>query len=243
MHSFARLFATLLVTGSCTLSVMANTAADIARAETVMRKVLLVSGQYEGKNLVLTAPAPVADKKGKYFAPYDGNGELTPWAKKAVEANLGSIAGDKAAGGAMTALGGAIPGAGLLSPFAKKKAKEVGAKAAVGGEEFIKNSSTYAFNSIEDYSVFLHAKFANSPTYKQALASTLAVYPELETALEPALKAAYAKAEQVKVAAEKQLAIKVAAEKLALEKVAAAEVKKSEKTAEAEVTKVVAEVK
>lgn len=221
MHSSTRLFTALLVSGFCTLTVTANTAADIARAETVIRKVLFISGQYEGKDLVLTPPVPLADKSGLYCEPYDAQGELTPWAKKAVEATVGGMAGEKAGGAAISALGGAIPGAGLLSPFAKKKGKELGAKAAVGGAEFIKSSSTYSFNSIEDYAVFLHARFSTKPTYKQALASTISVYPELETALEPAIKAAYAKAAQVKAEAEKQAAIKLAADKLVAEKAAA----------------------
>ncbi len=230
MKSLVRSFGVLVLSGLCATSAFANAAADIVRAEKVLRQVLLISGQYQGKDLVLTAPAALTDKSGMYCVPYDANGELTPWAAKAVEATVGGMAGEKAGGAAVSALGGAIPGAGLLSPFAKKKGKELGAKAAVGGPEFIKSSSTYSFNSLNDYSVFLHAKFSGKPTYTKALASAISVYPELETTLEPAIKAAYVTAENArvaaaaKVAAEKALADKTAADKAAAEKAAAAAV-------------------
>lgn len=228
MKSLVRSFGVLVLSGLCASSAFANAAADIVRAEAVLRKVLLISGQYQGKDLVLTAPAALTDKSGMYCVPYDANGELTPWAAKAIEATAGGMAGEKAGGAAVSALGGAIPGAGLLSPFAKKKGKELGAKAAVGGPEFIKSSSAYSFNSLNDYSVFLHAKFSGKPTYTKALASAISVYPELETTLEPAIKAAYVAAENArvaaaaKVAAEKALADKAAADKAAVEKAAAA---------------------
>lgn len=218
MKSLARSFGVLVFSGLCATTTVFANAADIVRAEAVLRKVLLISGQYQGKDLTLAAPSPLTDKSGLYFAPYDANGELTPWAAKAVEATVGGVAGEKAGGAAVSALGGAIPGAGLLSPFAKKKGKELGAKTAVGGAEFIKSSSTYSFNSLNDYAVFLHAKFAGSPTYTKALASAISVYPELETTLEPAIKAAYTTAENARVAAE----AKAAADKAAVEKAAAA---------------------
>ena len=213
----ARLLASLALTVACSVPVFAD-AADIVRAEKVLRQVLLISGQYQGKDLVLAAPAPLTDKSGQFFAPIDANNELTPWAAKAVEATAGGIAGEKAGGAAVNALAGSVPGAGLLSPFAKKKGKELGAKAAVGGSEFIKSSSTYSFNSLEDYSVFLHAKLSGKPNYTKALASAMSVYPALETTLEPAVKAAYAKAEAARVAAE----AKAAADKVAADKAAAA---------------------
>lgn len=204
MKSSIRVFLVLIFSSACALTSFGS-AADVARIEEVVRKVILISGQYEGKDLALAAPSPLTDKSGKYFAPYGADGELTAWGKKALEANVGSIAGEKAGGMAVSAAGSVIPGAGLLSPFAKKKGKELGAKAAVGGSDFIKKTSDYSFNSLEDYAVFLHAKFSGQPTYKQALASTIAVYPELEAALEPAIKAAYAQAEaaKAKAAAEK----------------------------------------
>jgi hypothetical protein len=228
MKSLVRSFGVLVLSGLCATTTVFANPADIVRAEAVLRKVLLISGQYQGKDLVLTAPTPLTDKSGMYFEPYDANGELTPWATKAIEATAGGMAGEKAGGAAVSALGGAIPGVGLLSPFAKKKGKELGAKAAVGGPEFIKSSSTYSFNSLNDYSVFLHAKFSGKPTYTKALASAISVYPELETTLEPAIKAAYTAAENARVAAaakvvaEKALADKAAADKAAAEKAAAA---------------------
>ncbi len=213
MKSSVRVFLVFIFSSVCALNAFGS-AADIARIEEVVRKVLLISGQYAGKDLVLTAPVPLTDKTGKYFAPYGTDGELNAWGKKALEANVGSLAGEKAGGMAVSAVGSVIPGAGLLSPFAKKKSKELGAKAAVGGSDFIKKSSDYSFNSLEDYAVFLHAKFSGLTTYKQALASTIAVYPELETTLEPAIKAAYAQAEAAKA--------KAAAEKAAAEKITTA---------------------
>ena len=129
MKSSVRLFLVFVFSSVCALTAVGS-AADIARIEEVVRKVIMISGQYEGKDLVLTAPAPLTDKSGKYFAPYGADGELNAWGKKALEANVGSLAGEKAGGMAVSAAGSVIPGAGLLSPFAKKKSKELGAKAA-----------------------------------------------------------------------------------------------------------------
>jgi len=231
MKTTVRLFVAVFATGFASLNVMADAAVDIARAQETLRRVLLISGQYEGRDVVLTAPAPLADKTGKYFAPYDANGALTAWAQKAIEATAGSVVGEKAGGMAVNAVGGVIPGAGLLSPFAKKKGKEAGAQAAVGGAKFIKSSSAYSFNSGDDLAVFVHAKFANSANYKQALMATVSVYPELETTFEPAIKAAYAKAEAVKAEADKQKAIQVAAEKAAVAEKAAKEKADADKAA------------
>jgi hypothetical protein len=80
---------------------------------------------------------------------------------------------------------------GLLAMGAKKKGKELGALAAVGGADFVKQSSSYSFNSVQDLAVHMHLHHAGSADYLKAFAATMAVYPDFEKAYEPAVRSAY----------------------------------------------------
>ncbi|MBE35017.1 MAG: hypothetical protein CMI16_05600 [Opitutaceae bacterium] len=63
--------------------------------------------------------------------------------------------------------------------------------AALGGKKFIKKSSSYSLNNIEDYAVYLHVVHGKDPGYTQALAAAMALYPDLEFRYDAAINKAY----------------------------------------------------
>jgi hypothetical protein len=138
------------------------------------------------------APQPVANKGGKYFAPFDANGQLTAWANKALAANVGAALGSKAGEKAGQMAASKIPLAGgLLAMGAKKKGKELGALAAVGGADFVKESSSLSFNSVQDLALYMHLNHANGTDYVKAFAAAMAIYPDLEKTYEGTIKGTY----------------------------------------------------
>ena len=73
----------------------------------------------------------------------------------------------------------------------KKKGKETGAMAALGGEKFVKKTSTMSFDNLEDYAVYLHVTHGNEPGLQQALAAAMSIYPDLEFGYDVAISKAY----------------------------------------------------
>lgn len=138
------------------------------------------------------APTPLTDKSGKFFLPYDDEGKLTEWANKAVGAQVGAAIGAKAGEKAGSMLASKVPLAGgLLAMGAKKKAKEMGAMAAVGGAKFVKESSSFSFNTLQDLALYMHVNCAGNEDYVKAFAATMAIYPDLEKTYEATVKKAY----------------------------------------------------
>lgn len=147
---------------------------------------LLDSGQIE-----LDVADPIEGSTGKFMLPFDEAGNLTEWADKALNAQAGSavggVVGDKAAG----AIAAKVPFGGFLAGAAKSKAKETGAVMAIGGWDFIEETTTLSFDKLDDYSVYLHHEFNGLPGYEQALAAAMAVYPKLEKSHERYVDKAY----------------------------------------------------
>lgn len=181
----------------------ANSFGDIVRAQVILGQVqqaVNLAKQVQGVAGAATpaaspaVPTPVANKSGKYFAPYTADGQLAGWAQKAMSAQVGSAIGAKAGEKLGSAAASKIPLAGgLLAMGAKKKGKELGALAAVGGADFIKKSSDASFNTVQDLALYMHLKCAANPDYVKAFAATMAVYPDLEKHYESAIKQAYAR--------------------------------------------------
>ncbi len=173
--------------------------ADLARAQLLFAKVMNGLDQYKKISVAAgsiqaapVAPQPVANKGGKFFAPYDANGQLTAWANKALAANVGAAVGAKAGEKAGQMAASRIPLAGgLLAMGAKKKGKELGALAAVGGADFVKESSSVSFNSVQDLALYMHLNHAAGADYVKAFAATMAIYPELEKTYENTIRGAY----------------------------------------------------
>ena len=147
--------------------------------------------KYRELTIELEAPEPRYDTKGKYLLPYTADGEPTEWASKALEAQAGKIVGEKVADKAVGTLASKVPFGGLAGGFMKKKAKESAAIIALGGKDFIEETSDQSFNSVDDYCVFMHVRHGSDPDYKMMLASAVAVYPDLENRMPSAIQKAY----------------------------------------------------
>ena len=182
--------------------VRADGVADYARAQVMFAQAMNAIQQYKQVAAATAtataapaepvAPTPLTDKSGKFFLPYDEKGQLVGWANKAIGAQVGAAVGAKVgekAGGAMLAK---VPFGGLLAGAAKKKGKEMGALAAVGGADFVKSSSSLSFNNLEEMSLYLHLNCSANADYVKGLAAALAIYPDLEKTYEASVKKAYA---------------------------------------------------
>lgn len=180
----------------------ALSAEDLARTQKILKGVAEVLAKLNQPNLKLVAPTPLTNQAGAYFLPFTSKGELTGWASKAINAQIGAAVGEKAGEEAGKALASKVPFGGLLGGTAKSKGKELGAIAAVGGLEYIKSSSDLSFNSLEEFAVYLHVKHGNDAEFNKALATAITIYPALEKGYPAALKGAYDKAAKAAKAAE-----------------------------------------
>ena len=160
---------------------------SIVKAQVVLGQVGQVIDKYEqvqalidqGK-LSLDVAEPINGASGKYMLPFDADGNLTPWADKALNAQAGSAVAGAAGGKAIDAVAGKVPFGGLMSGAFKSKAKETGAVVAIGGWEFIKENTAQSFNKLDEYAVYLHDAFNGTDGYDKALAAAMAIYPKLE---------------------------------------------------------------
>ena len=197
-----RLHACLALLLALPLLARADGVADFARAQLMFAQVM--NGLQQYKQVAATtadatsapaepvAPAPLTDKSGKFCLPYDENGNLVEWAHKAIAANVGAAVGAKAGEKAGTMAASKIPLAGgLLAMGAKKKGKELGALAAVGGADFVRKSSSLSFNSLEEMAQYMHLHFAANTDYIKGLAAAIAIYPDLYKTYEASVKKAY----------------------------------------------------
>lgn len=175
----------------------ADTIGDVVKAQVILGKVLQFTQQYQAVNAKVTVPAPLPDNSGKYYLPFKDDGTLTDWAQKAMGAAIGSAVGSKVGEkvGQQAASQIPVPFAGaLVGGFAKKKGKELGALAALGGAEFVKGSSTKSFNSLEDYAIYLHQTHSGGVDYVKGLAAAMALYPDLMKKYEDSVRGAYKRA-------------------------------------------------
>lgn len=136
----------------------------------------------------LTAPEPIHDNTGKFMSPYTSDEVLAEWVDNAIKAKAaGSI------GGAIGAYAGAkaleqIPFVGgfLGEKVGNKIAKEIAIKSA-GGMEVIKKTSDLSFDSMNDMSVYLYAKYSSNEHYQSALDAVFSIYPEFKQGYHVAL--------------------------------------------------------
>lgn len=193
---------------------------DVARAVAIVQRLAELNTKFAAYDIDLPAPAPLTGASGKFVLPVTADGQLTGWAQKALSAQVGNVVGEQVAGEAAKRTVGAIPVVGgLAGGLAKKKGKELGAMAALGGPDYIKSSSTHSFNDAGAYAVYLHAKMAKSPDYSKAVQAAIALYPALEKSYAANVTSAY------EAAVRDAQAKKAAAEKAAAEqaKIAAAQ--------------------
>lgn len=193
--------ASLMLTLSLAMAGSAASAIDmgsIVKAQVVLGQIDQVVDKYKEVQDLLNAGTvqldvaePIGDASGKYLLPFGDEGMLTAWAEKSLEAKagaeVGAVAGDKAA----DLLASKVPFGGFMKGAVKSKTKELGAVTAIGGWDFIRETSVMSFNSLFDYSVYLHSEFQGLPGYENALAAAMAIYPELEKSHQKSVDKAY----------------------------------------------------
>lgn len=132
---------------------------------------------------ILHLPAPIVGTTGKYMSPFTEDDTITPWVEKGmavtVGANVGQALGSVAALSAssdnvfLALAGGAI---------GKTVGKAISIE-AVGGWEFVKENSDQSFATVEDLGRFLHYRHSAHPQYKEVVAATAGIYPDLTQAI------------------------------------------------------------
>jgi hypothetical protein len=148
-----------------------------------------------GAPVAVVAPQPIAGNSGRFMAPYASDGTVTAWAGKAMQARTGAAVGSEFGGRAAGALATKVPVVGgLFSGFMKKKATESAAVMAMGGWNQIRDSSNQSFDNLDDLAVYMHVNHSGRSDYQEALAATMALYPDLEGRYEPANQAALQRA-------------------------------------------------
>lgn len=196
----------LLLVPSALLAAGAEAIIDVTKAQIIigqvqqtlakLKEVQAAASAVAGAASTEAPPAPVApaaltDGSGKYFLPFDDKGNLAGWANKGVSGAVGAAVGAKAGEKAGSMLATKVPFGGLLALGAKKKGKELGAVAAMGGSDYIKKSSRYSFNTLEDLSLYLHLNCSGSADYAKGFAAAMALYPDLEKTYEATVRKAY----------------------------------------------------
>jgi len=145
-------------------------------------------------NEYVEVDSPLNNTDAKYILPFTADGELAAWAEKALTAQASAAAAGVASDKAVDTLAAKVPFGGAFSGGFKKKGKNIAAVTAIGGWDFIRESSDQSLDDMKNYAVFLHKHYATHERYKDALAASLALYPKLEKAYVPAVKKAYKKA-------------------------------------------------
>jgi hypothetical protein len=195
MKTPLRLLALIVSLSVPALNLSATDMADVVKAQVILGKVLEFTAKNQTYSGNVVAPQPLASNKGKYFLPYNAEGQLTEWATKTFSTQVGAALGAKAGEEAGKQLASRVPFGGLASGLMKKKGKEMGAVAAIGGAKFIQKTSSVSFNNLDDLAVYMHVKHGSSGDYAQALAAAMAIYPSLETGYDAAIRNAYQRAQ------------------------------------------------
>lgn len=172
--------------------------ASVVKAQVVLGQVSQVVNKYKEVQALLDqgvieleVEEPRDGSGGKFMLPFDIDGNPTAWAEKALNAKAGAAAGKVVGDKAVDSLVSKVPFGGFLSGAAKSKAKETGAVLAIGGWEYIRETTTLSFDSLRDYSVYLHSEFDGLPGYEDALGAAMAVYPKLEKSHKKSIDRAY----------------------------------------------------
>lgn len=191
MRAFNRTVMVCLVMGSFLVAPagVAVSPQDIALAQKVMREAAKIADKY--REYDLEAPEPLPDSSGKYVSPYTADGEVTAWAEKSLEAEAGAQAGDMAGNAAGNAVAKKVPFGSLFKGKTKDVASSAGAATAIGGWEFIRETSDVSFGKMQDIAVYLHVTHRDDPGFDESLAATMNLYPDLKKGYKKSLNKAY----------------------------------------------------
>ena len=98
--------------------------ADLAKAQAIFHKINERVEKYLEMTIEFEAPKSLANLKWKYVLPLNDDGELTGWAKKALEAQAGTAVGEKAGSAVGKALAMKVPLGRMGLGSATKKANK-----------------------------------------------------------------------------------------------------------------------
>mgnify|MGYP006279795347 CR=1 FL=1 len=129
---------------------------------------------------LVIAPEPIPGNSGEFMAPYTTDGVVAGWVDKAVNAKMGASIG-KAAGAAAGSM--ALRQVPFVGGFLGQKAgdmigREIAIKTA-GGWDYIRETSDQSFNTAEDLSVWLYAKYSTNEHFDDVLKATMDIYPDV----------------------------------------------------------------
>ena len=196
-------FLSILLLTYITCTVHAADVMAIAKAQAVLGQITQLTQKYAEIQRLLNAgtisldvATPLEGVAGKYVLPFDGDGNMTAWAEKALAAKAGSAVAGKAGEKAAGALAAKVPFGGMAGGLMKNKSKQLGAAVSIGGWDFINENSSHSFSSLSDYSVYLHDQYYGSDDYQKALGAAMAIYPELEKSHRKSVDKAYKDAQK-----------------------------------------------
>jgi len=197
-RTFSILFTLAFLSSFPATQVYAIDMGSVVKAQIVLGQVSQVVNKYKEVQALLDqgvieldVEEPIEGNSGKFLLPFDIDGNQTPWAEKALNAKAGAAAGKVVGDKAVGSLVSKVPFGGFLSGAAKSKVKETGAVLAIGGWDYIKESSTLSFDNLQDYSVYMHSEFDGLPGYEEALGAAMAIYPRLEKSHKRSIDKAY----------------------------------------------------
>ncbi|UAW99456.1 hypothetical protein KEM63_05680 [Halopseudomonas nanhaiensis] len=132
---------------------------------------------------ILKLPSPILGTTGKYMSPFTEDDTITPWVEKGIAVTVGANVGQ--ALGSVAALSASSDNL-ILALAGGAIGKAVGTAIsveAVGGWEFVKANSDQSFETVEDLGRYLHYRHSAHPQYKEVVAATAGIYPELNRAM------------------------------------------------------------
>lgn len=126
-------------------------------------------------------PAPRMDNAGAFMSPYTQDGVVAPWVDKAINVKLGTTIGSTAGAFVGQQLLGQIPiVGGILGEKLGRETARMIALEAIGGEEYIKNTSDMSFDTVPNLIVYLYAKHSEHPHYQDVVSAIGDIYPDVQ---------------------------------------------------------------
>jgi hypothetical protein len=129
----------------------------------------------------LSQPDYREDNTGIYHSPFTSDEVVTEWVEKAIDAEIGANIGGTV---------GSLVGQALLGEYAfigtsigKDLGEEYGyeqALSAVGGMDFITETSDVSFDSLEALAIYLYRNHSSHPEFVQVVKATMVIYPGLK---------------------------------------------------------------
>ena len=136
----------------------------------------------------LLTPHYLEDNSGLYMSPFTSDLVVADWVSKAIDADIGTNLGGLIGTHVGRQLVSEIPfiGATVGRDLGELAGTEL-ALNAIGGKDFLKESSDISFNNIEDMAVYLFKFNSEHPSYLAAVKATMVLYPALKKSYNTAI--------------------------------------------------------